>query len=63
MHKGILEKVEKEISQLKTEEQKKLLEDLPRLLKVSLDDLLFLKIAEGSFGFWNNPEDNIYDNL
>jgi len=63
MHKGILEKVEKEISQLEKEEQKKLLEDLPRLLKVSLDDLLLLKIAERSFDFWSNPEDKVYDNL
>ena len=63
MQKDILGKVGQEISQLETDEQKKLLEDLPRLLKVSLDDLLLLKVAENSFDFWNNPEDSIYDNL
>ena len=63
MQKDILAKVEQEISQLETDEQKQLLEDLPHLLKVSLDDLLLLKAAENSFDFWNNPEDSSYDNL
>lgn len=63
MSKDVLEKVEKEISHLAPEEQRKLLLDLPRLLKISLDDILLLKVAEKSFDFWDNPEDSIYDNL
>ena len=63
MQKDILQKVEQEISHLEKDKQKKLLENLPRLLKISLDDLLVLKVAENSFDFWNNPEDSIYDNL
>jgi DNA-binding LytR/AlgR family response regulator len=63
MSKDTLERVEKEISQLETEDQKRLLQDLPQLLKIPLDDILFLKAAEHSFDFWNNPEDSVYDNL
>ena len=63
MSAEILQKVEQEISQLEAEEQKKLLEDLPRLLKIPLDDILLLKVAEKSLDFWNNPDDSIYDNL
>ena len=63
MSAEILQKVEQEISQLEAREQKKLLEDLPRLLKIPVDDILLLRVAEKSFDFWNNPEDSIYDNL
>ena len=63
MSKEILEKVEKEISRLKKEEQLKLLRDLPRILKVPADDILLLKSAEYSLDFWNNPQDSVYDNL
>ena len=63
MSAEILQKVEQEISQLEAREQKKLLEDLPRLLKIPADDILLLKVAEKSFDFWNTPEDSIYDNL
>ena len=63
MQKDTLERVEKEISHLGTEEQKKLLRDLPRLLKIPLDDIFLLKVAENSFDFWNNPADNIYNDL
>ncbi|MBU1367347.1 MAG: hypothetical protein KJ711_06000 [Candidatus Omnitrophica bacterium] len=60
---SVLEKVEREICELKIEEQRKLLCDLPRLLRIPLDDILLLKAAENSFDFWNNPEDSIYDSL
>lgn len=63
MNKKILEKVEREISALQTEEQKQLLHDLPSLLKIALDDMLLLKIAERSFDFWDNPDDHLYDKL
>ncbi len=63
MSKALLERVEREMSQLETEEQKKLLEDLLYLLRFSLDDLLLLKVAEKSFAFWDNPEDSIYDKM
>ncbi|MBI5873643.1 MAG: hypothetical protein HZB36_05820 [Candidatus Omnitrophica bacterium] len=61
--KQILENVEKKVSRLGVEEQRRFLCDLPRLLKIPLDDLLLLKAAEKSFDFWNNPEDKIYDRL
>ena len=63
MNKKILEKVEREISALQAEEQKQLLYDLPSLLKIALDDMFLLKMAEKSFDFWNNPGDKIYDKL
>ena len=63
MNKKILEKVEREISALQAEEQKQLLHDLPSLLKIALDDMLLLKMAERSFDLWDNPDDRIYDEL
>jgi len=63
MNKKILEKVEREISTLHAEEQRQLLHDLPALLKIALDDMLLLKMAERSFDFWENPDDRIYDEL
>mgnify|MGYP003394923079 CR=1 FL=1 len=63
MKHDILAEVEREIPQLGVEQQKKLLADLPRLLKIPLDDLFLLKIAQHSFDFWNNQEDSIYDTL
>ncbi len=29
----------------------------------NLEDISLLKVAESSFGFWDNPEDSIYDSL
>lgn len=66
MNKGVfqtIEQAEKIISQAKPEEQRKLLSDLPHLLKLSEEDLSLLKLAEFSFEFWNNPDDIIYDRL
>ena len=61
--KQLLEKIEGDVARLGIEEQKTFLQDLPRLLKISLDDILLLKAAEKSFDFWNNPQDEVYDQL
>ena len=58
-----LKSLEKAVRSLKPEEQRKLLSDLPSLLRLSPEDVLSLKAAERSFSFWNNPQDEIYDRL
>ena len=58
-----LEDVEQAIEQFAPEEQQRLLVELPKLLKISDTDLAYLKLAEPSFLFWENPDDAIYDTL
>lgn len=58
-----LKALESAVRALKPEEQRRLLSNLPALLRISPDDLLRLRAAEGSFSFWDNPEDAIYDRL
>jgi hypothetical protein len=58
-----LKMLERAVRSLKLEEQRKLLSDLPSLLRLSSEDVLRLKAAEQSFAFWNNPEDDVYDRL
>lgn len=58
-----LKTIEKSVRALKPEEQRKFLRDLPALIRLSKEDMARLKIAEASFAFWNNPEDDIYDRL
>ncbi|MDI6889111.1 MAG: hypothetical protein QMC78_05440 [Methanocellales archaeon] len=58
-----IKKVEKAIKEMSLEEQRRLLLELPGLLKIPVEDLGLLKLAESSFDFWNNPEDAIYDSL
>lgn len=58
-----IKEVEQAIESFEVADQKKLIKDLPRLLKFSSADYGLLKSAESSFGFWDNPEDQIYDNL
>ena len=53
--------VEQAIKKFEPEKQRKLLIKLPRLLKIKIEDLYLLKLAEKSFEFWNNKEDSIYD--
>lgn len=53
-----LKSLEKAVRSLKPAEQRKLLSDLPGLLRLSPDDVLRLKAAEQSFAFWNNPKDH-----
>ena len=58
-----LKTLEKGIRELKPEEQRKFLRDLPALIRLRKEDMARLKIAETSFAFWNNPQDSIYDSL
>ena len=58
-----LEEIERAIAKASPARQRRLLKNLPRLLKIAKADLAFLKVAENSFDFWNNPEDAIYDRL
>lgn len=51
------------IEKLDVKEQVKVLEILPRHLKILPDDLAWSRLAEPAFEFWNNPEDAIYDKL
>lgn len=55
--------VEKAIEHFSPDLQQRLLADLPRLLKIAAADLGYLKLAERSFQFWENPDDAIYDTL
>ena len=36
---------------------------LPKVLNLSPEDLLWARLAESAFGFWDNPEDEVYDNV
>ena len=58
-----LQEVEQAIEQFPPEQQRQLLAELPQLLKSSGLDLAYLKLAEPSFAFWENPDDAIYDAL
>ena len=62
-HKLSLEQIEKAIQESDPTQQRRLLHDLPRLLKIPNLDYSLLKLAEPSFDFWNNPDDQIYDTL
>jgi hypothetical protein len=56
-----LKNLEGAVRKLKPEEQRKLLRDLPALLRISPEDLARLRAAERTFAFWDNPEDAVYD--
>ncbi|MBU2617485.1 MAG: hypothetical protein KKI07_02265 [Euryarchaeota archaeon] len=58
-----IKEVEKVIQNMTAEEQRRLLQELPYLLKIPADDLCLLRLAESSFDFWDNPEDAVYDSL
>lgn len=51
------------IEKLDIKGQVALLRELPQHLKISPEDLAWARVAEGSFDFWDNPEDAIYDHL
>jgi hypothetical protein len=51
------------IEHLDMKQQVQLLEELPRHLKFSPDDIAWSRLAESAFSFWDNPEDAIYDKL
>ena len=58
-----LDQLEATISRAPAEEQRVFLAHLPQLLHLPASDLGFLKAAERSFQFWDNPDDAIYDRL
>mgnify|MGYP001588093858 CR=1 FL=1 len=58
-----LKEIEDAIEQFNRQEQRLLLSKLLYLMKISVEDLALLKVAEPSFDFWDNPEDAIYDRL
>jgi hypothetical protein len=58
-----VEEIEKAIERLNIAAQVRLLKELPERLKISPDDGARLKLAESAFGFWNNPDDAVYDKL
>ena len=58
-----VDKIFEDIKRLSKTEQKELLRLLPRAIEVTPEDLLWARLAESSFGFWDNPEDQIYDEL
>jgi len=51
------------IEKLDVREQVELLRILPQHLRISPDDLVWSRLAEPAFEFWNNAEDAIYDEL
>ncbi len=58
-----LQEIEYAVKHLDEPEQRKLLQDLPRLIDISKDDLAWMKVAEPSFEFWDHEEDAIHDKL
>jgi len=58
-----IEKIFDEIKSLSQDEQREFLALLPKSLNLTPDDLLWTRLAESAFSFWDNPEDNIYDEL
>lgn len=63
MDQPTLETIEQAIARAHPEDQRKLLTHLPKILHLSAEDMAWLKAAEPSFEFWNNPDDAIYDQL
>lgn len=55
--------IEEAILHLKKDEQLRLREKLPTILQLSANDFASLELAEPSFRFWDNPEDEVYDSL
>lgn len=58
-----VEDVEHAIETFPPEDQRRLLAELPRLLRLSGLDRSYLTLAEPAFQFWENPDDAIYDTL
>jgi len=58
-----VEEVERAIAQFPPNDQRRLLTELPWLLKFAAADFASLKLSESSFHFWENPDDAIYDTL
>jgi hypothetical protein len=58
-----VEKIFEDIKTLSKEEQKEFLRLLPQALDVAPEELLWARLAESSFNFWDNSEDQVYDEL
>lgn len=58
-----IEKIFEEIKSLSEEQQREFLTLLPKALNLGPEDLLWARLAESAFSFWDNPEDEIYDEL
>ena len=58
-----IDKIFDEIKSLSQEEQREFLTLLPKALTVTPEDLLWVRLAESAFAFWDNPDDQIYDDL
>lgn len=58
-----IDKIFEEIKGLSEDEQREFLSLLPRALKVAPEDLFWARLAESAFSFWDNPEDEIYNEL
>jgi hypothetical protein len=58
-----VEEIEVAIARLDVKEQVRLLQQLPAHLKINVEDLAALKLAETAFAFWDNPDDAAYDAL
>ena len=58
-----IDKIFDEIKNLSEDEQREFLTLLPKALKVTPEDLLWARLAESAFTFWDNPDDQIYDEL
>jgi hypothetical protein len=58
-----IDKIFDEIKNLSEDEQKEFLSLLPKALNLSPEDLLWARLAESAFDFWDNPDDQVYDDL
>lgn len=58
-----VEEIEQAIERLDMKDQARLLQELPGHLKISPEDLGWLKAAEPAFKFWENSDDASYDQL
>ena len=58
-----IDKIFDEIKSRSKDEKREFLSHLPQALNVRPEDLLWARLAESAFSFWDNPEDQIYDEL
>jgi hypothetical protein len=58
-----VEEIEQAVEKLEVKDQLRLVRELPARLKISVEDIGWLKLAERTFNFWDNPDDAIYDRL
>ena len=58
-----IERIFEEIKSLSEDRQNEFLTLLPKALNLGPEDLLWARLAESAFGFWDNPEDDIYNEL